>query len=135
MPENHTKPEEHRPGRAGAEDRPATVVALRGEIDLLTAPELTARLDTLTAREHPDLVLDLRPVEFIDCTGLGVLCRTRNRTRDRQGRLRLVADSEEFLRLLRTTGLGGAFEVQPGLPAPAVEALVPAGAPGEGAVR
>ncbi|MEU6244095.1 STAS domain-containing protein [Streptomyces sp. NPDC047024] len=133
MPENHTKPEEHRSGGEGARVRPATVVALRGEIDLLTAPGLAARLDTLTSRPHPDLVLDLRPVEFIDCTGLGVLCRTRNRTRARQGRLRLVADSEEFLRLLRTTGLGGAFEVQAGLPAPVVEALVPAGAPGEGA--
>ncbi|MGV9422724.1 STAS domain-containing protein [Streptomyces sp. NPDC003656] len=135
MSENHTMRDETRSGGPGTVTDAATVVALRGEIDLLTAPEWAARLDTLTAREHPDLVLDLRPVEFIDCTGLGVLCRTRNRTRDRRGRLRLVADSEEFLRLLRTTGLGGAFEVQPGLPAPDAEALVTGGASREGVAR
>ncbi|CUW32387.1 STAS domain-containing protein [Streptomyces reticuli] len=93
-----------------------TVLALPGEIDLLTVPALSARLDALTARPRPDLVLDLRPTEFIDCAGLGVLCRARNRVLARRGRLRLVTDSARFLRMLRVTGLDGVFEVQPRLP-------------------
>ncbi|MGJ3558392.1 STAS domain-containing protein [Streptomyces sp. INA 01156] len=36
---------------------------------------LSRRLDTLADRAFPDLVLDLRAVSFIDCSGLGVLCR------------------------------------------------------------
>ncbi|WP_329282190.1 STAS domain-containing protein [Streptomyces sp. NBC_01451] len=88
-----------------------TVVGLHGEIDLFAAPPLTARLDELTAGPRPDLVLDLRGVSFIDCSGLGVLCRARNRVLARDGRLRLVTRSAGFLRILRHTGLRDAFEV------------------------
>ncbi|MEV4859527.1 STAS domain-containing protein [Streptomyces ossamyceticus] len=86
-----------------------TVVELRGEIDLLTAQILAARLDALTAGPCPDLVLDLRPVSFIDCSGLALLCRTRNRVLARCGRLRLIADSPRFQRILRCAGLAGVF--------------------------
>ncbi|WP_330234929.1 STAS domain-containing protein [Streptomyces sp. NBC_00566] len=56
----------------------------------------------------------LRPVRFIDRTGLGVLCRARNRAEARRGRLRLRSESEAFLRLLRATGLRDSFEVETG---------------------
>jgi len=95
-----------------------TVVTLYGEIDLASAVPLESRLDALASEPHPDLVLDLRPVSFIDCAGLGVLCRTRKRVRARSGRLRLVADSGGFLRVLHIAGLGGVFEVHPHLPCP-----------------
>ncbi|MGC9543905.1 STAS domain-containing protein [Streptomyces sp. UG1] len=94
-----------------------TAAAPRGEIDLLAAPALMARLDALTADECPDLVLDLRAVTFIDCSGLDVLCRTRNRVLARQGGLRRVTRSPRFLRLLRITSLAGVFEIHPDLPA------------------
>jgi anti-sigma B factor antagonist len=92
-----------------------TVVALHGEIDLFMAPRLTAHLDALTAGPGSDLVVDLGAVSFIDCTGLGVLCRARNRVLARQGRLRLVADSARLRRVLRIAGLAGVFEVHPRL--------------------
>jgi len=88
-----------------------TVAALRGELDLLAAPPLGARLDELSAPARPDLVLDLRAVSFIDCSGIGVLCRTRNRVTARDGRLRLVTQSPDFVRMLRQVGLAGVFEV------------------------
>ncbi|MFG2123425.1 STAS domain-containing protein [Streptomyces sp. NPDC048710] len=106
---------ENRPGPAQvAADHPphaAVVVPLHGEIDLLTLPALSERLDALTEHPRPDLVLDLRPVAFIDCAGLGLLCRARNRALARQGRLRLVSDTPGFLGLLRAAGLSGVFEV------------------------
>ncbi|MDX3451693.1 STAS domain-containing protein [Streptomyces sp. ME02-8801-2C] len=92
-----------------------TVVELRGKIDIFTAPHLAARLDAMTADPHPDLVLDLRSTAFIDCTGLGVLCRVRNRAEARYGRLRLVTDSAGFRRILRAVGLAGVFELHPSL--------------------
>ncbi|UOB08105.1 STAS domain-containing protein [Streptomyces sp. HP-A2021] len=93
-----------------------TVVTVCGEIDLLTAPGLAGRLDVLTAGPCPDLVLDLGAVSFMDCTGLGVLCRARNRAMARHGRLRLVTDSTFFRWTLRHAGLAGVFEVLPCLP-------------------
>ncbi|MFF4759281.1 STAS domain-containing protein [Streptomyces sp. NPDC001292] len=90
-----------------------TVVTLSGDVDLVTRLSLVARLDTLTDGPRPDLVLDLRPVPFIDCAGLGLLCRVRNRVAARGGRLRLVSGSSSFRRILRHTGLTGVFQVLP----------------------
>ncbi|NUP40415.1 MAG: STAS domain-containing protein [Streptomyces sp.] len=92
-----------------------TVVEMHGEIDMLTATPLSARLDTLTAGPRPQLVLDLRPVTFIDGSGLRLLCRARNRVLARQGRLRLVADSGRLLRILRLALLADVFEILPDL--------------------
>ncbi|MCC5478283.1 STAS domain-containing protein [Streptomyces barringtoniae] len=93
-----------------------TVLELRGEIDILTAAPLGSRLDDLTAVVLPDLVVDLGAVSFIDCSGLRVLCRARNRVMERHGRLRLVTDSNQFLRILRGAGLDGVFEMYDHLP-------------------
>ncbi|WP_181808534.1 STAS domain-containing protein [Streptomyces shenzhenensis] len=112
MADNHTSPVTYRTARTG---HGAVVVTLYGELDLLAVPALSAVLDSLTAAVAPDLVLDLRPVSFIDCSGLGLLCRARNRVRSRVGRLRLVTPDDGFDRLLGRTGLGGAFELYPGL--------------------
>ncbi|NGO41759.1 STAS domain-containing protein [Streptomyces ureilyticus] len=112
MSENAPRPTPHHTERTVGE---TTVVELRGEIDIFTAPSLAARLEALTAAPHPDLVLDLRSTDFIDCTGLGVLCRARNRTAAGQGRLRLVTDSVGFQRILRAVGLAGVFELHPDL--------------------
>lgn len=106
----------HTPRPAERVIRGTTVVELRGEIDILTTPPLSARLDTLTSDPCPDLLLDLRRVSFIDCSGLRVLCRARNRVLARRGRLRLVADSHRFTRILRSTFLSDAFEIHSDLP-------------------
>ncbi|MEU0212955.1 STAS domain-containing protein [Streptomyces canus] len=100
------------------------VVELRGEMDIRTAPSSTALLDALTAGPHPDLVLDLRSTSFIDCTGLGRLCRARNRALARHGRFRLVSTSPHFLRILRCVHLAGVIDVYPRLSAALVQKTV-----------
>ncbi|MEV0241505.1 STAS domain-containing protein [Streptomyces sp. NPDC050674] len=97
-------------------ERRADVATLTGEIDLATAQALRTRLDALTGGSGLDLILDLRPVSFIDCAGLGVLCRVRNRVLARRGRLRLVSDSPSLRRVLRHAGLAGVFDVLPEMP-------------------
>ncbi|WP_327191403.1 STAS domain-containing protein [Streptomyces xinghaiensis] len=91
------------------------VAELRGEIDILTAPALSVRLDALTASAAPDLVVDLRAVTFLDCRGLAMLCRARNRVLSRGGRLRLVAGDGHILRVMRLTRLARVFDVSAGL--------------------
>ncbi|MEU2060343.1 STAS domain-containing protein [Streptomyces sp. NPDC013455] len=123
MSEKHTaRVAEHRAAQdvvvAHGTSGGATVVSLRGDIDLLSVATLSERLDALTAHTRPDLVVDLRSVTFIDCTGLGALCRARNRTLARQGRLRLVTESTAFRRMLRITGLAEVFELHTRLPRP-----------------
>jgi anti-sigma B factor antagonist len=91
------------------------VAELHGEVDFASGPAVAGRLDRLTARRRPLLVLDLRPVTFIDCAGLAVLCRARRRVRIRGGRLALVIHDPRVLRVLALVGLSKAFEVYGGL--------------------
>ncbi len=112
MSENLTR---SRPPLSERVEAEATVVAVRGELDLQSAPLVRSRLDALTAGPGPDLVLDLRDVSFVDCSGLGVLCRARTRALARHGRMRLVTDSPGLLRVLSVTGLSGVFELYPRL--------------------
>ncbi len=113
MGENHTRSGPYHTTRT---DGGATVVTLHGDLDLLAVPLLSAALDEVTSGAEPDVVFDLSPVSFVDCSGLGLLCRARNRVRARIGRLRLVTPDGGFPRLLRRTGLDDAFELYPDVP-------------------
>ena len=55
------------------------VAELHGEIDLATAHHLRCWLDSLAALAAPAYVVDLRPVSFVDSTGLNLLLRLRRR--------------------------------------------------------
>ncbi|WP_316685463.1 STAS domain-containing protein [Streptomyces sp. ST1015] len=60
-----------------------TVVEVTGEIDLATADLLAEHLDAASRRKTPDVLVDLRRVEFFDCSGLRALCRAEERARRR----------------------------------------------------
>lgn len=93
-----------------------TVVEAAGEIDMATAGSLAEHLHAATEGELPDVLVDLRPVDFFDCSGLRVLCRADSRARERGGRLRIVSHSARIRQLLRASGLLGRFPPLPDLP-------------------
>ncbi len=92
------------------------VIEVAGEIDLATAGFLAEHLDAATVRPEADVLVDLRRVDFFDCSGLRVLCRAETRARDRGGRLRIVSDLPRIRRLLRGSGLLRRFPPLPGIP-------------------
>ncbi|MER6330732.1 anti-sigma factor antagonist [Streptomyces sp. NPDC014983] len=85
--------------------RAYTVLEFRGEIDIIAAAEILPLLDHITGRPGARVVLDLRPVEFFDCSGLRLLYRARARVLAHGGRLHLVCTHPLTLRVLRVTGL------------------------------
>ncbi|MFE3638592.1 anti-sigma factor antagonist [Streptomyces sp. NPDC059168] len=87
------------------EDRGHTVLEFRGEIDIAAAAEIMPALDRATGRPGARIVIDLRPVEFFDCSGLRLLYRARSRVLQHGGRLHLVCTRPLTLRVLRVTGL------------------------------
>nr|WSY49621.1 anti-sigma factor antagonist [Streptomyces sp. NBC_00886] len=98
-------------------DRGFTVLEFRGEIDIAAAMEILPYLDRVTGRPGARIVIDLRQVEFFDCSGLRLLYRARQRVLDRDGRLHLVCTHRLTLRILRVTGLGRLLPPQPTLDA------------------
>lgn len=79
------------------------MLTLRGELDLVSSHALEARLHGLDDRAL--VVIDLRELEFIDSTGLGVLVKTHQRFREDGRELVLVAGDGQVSRLLSLTGL------------------------------
>ncbi|MDT9695737.1 anti-sigma factor antagonist [Streptomyces sp. P17] len=99
------------------QDRGHTVLEFHGEIDIAAAVELLPYLDRMTARPHARIVIDLRPVEFFDCSGLRLLYRARGRVLDQGGQLHLVCVHPLTLRVLRLTGLARLLPPHPTLDA------------------
>ena len=91
----------------------ATVVAVAGEIDVYTAPELRARFIELIDAGAHHLVVDLDEVGFMDSTGLSVLVGVLARLRPHEGSLRVVCAQERVLQLFRITGLTAVFPIHP----------------------
>jgi len=86
------------------------VVHADGEVDLSTAPLLDGALDAGLASGRRTVVVDLRQVSFIDCTGIGLLTQARCRARRQGIRLhiragRAVARTAALLDLTITLGL------------------------------
>ena len=67
------------------------VVHADGEVDIATAPLLGRALEAGLAGGRPTVVVDLRRISFVDCTGIGLLAAARCRARDQGTRLRIVA--------------------------------------------
>jgi anti-sigma B factor antagonist len=92
-------------------DSGVDVVAVRGEIHVSTAPELSTRLAASLDRGVTSLVIDLSEVEFIDSTGLSVLLNVLRRVTQRGGSLVIVCTNPTVLRLFEITRLESTFEI------------------------
>jgi anti-sigma B factor antagonist len=107
-------------------DDQSSVITVRGEIHVSTAPEFSRLLTDAIADGRTRMVLDLTDVEFIDSTGLSVLLNTLRRVTRAGGRMALVCSNPTVLRLFEITKLDSTFDIHAEL-APAI-AEVQAGA-------
>jgi anti-sigma B factor antagonist len=85
------------------------VVVLAGDLDIATAPKVRDTIVKLATSGHLLAVVDLREVEFLDSTGLGVLVGCLKRFRTLGGDLRLVVTTERVRKVFEITGLDHAF--------------------------
>ena len=92
------------------------VLAVRGEMDRVTAPELGAILDAVIER-HRSVVLDLAELDFMNAWGLGVIAARASRLRRSGGPLTIRSPSAMVLRTLDITGVTELLGVE--LPDPA----------------
>lgn len=88
-----------------------TVIELHGEIDIAAAVHITPELDAATDGPAPAVVIDLGPVEFLDCFGLTLLCRARRRVRTRGGHLLIVCPHPRIRKILGIVGLTEVFDL------------------------
>jgi anti-anti-sigma factor len=100
------------PFSVGVEQADArTVVVARGELDLATAPELE---DVLLPplRDGADIVLDLRPLEFMDSTGVRVIVAAHHAAEEHGGTFALaVVPDGPIGRVLEISGLDAVLRI------------------------
>jgi anti-anti-sigma factor len=109
------------------------VVAVAGEMDLLTSSAVREKVHEAVADGRRSLVLDLADVRFCDSSGVGVLIGARRLMRSCAGRLRIVLPEDDadrgagshVNRVLAALGVRRLFEVYPDLEAATDESARP----------
>jgi anti-sigma B factor antagonist len=87
------------------------VIAVRGELDAATAPQLRNELDDRVSEGEDQLVVDLCEVEFLDSAALGVLVGTLKQLRAYGGNLSLVCTQPRILHVFQITQLEEVFAI------------------------
>jgi anti-anti-sigma factor len=86
------------------------VIAVRGELDLSTAPELEPPLEQAIASGDATVLIDLTDCEFIDSTGIALIVRAwqrldRGAEGEGNGRVVICSSNDQVRRVLEITGL------------------------------
>ena len=87
------------------------VVAVRGEIDLFTAPEFKSRIHEAIDAGRDLVVVDLSAATFIDSSSLGVLIAAHRRMTMHGGRLVVACDVPTVMNTFKITGLDSVLEM------------------------
>jgi anti-sigma B factor antagonist len=99
-------------GSDGASDAAApTVVAVTGELDILTSASLIRRFERALDGGARRIVVDLTAVTFFDSTGLRTIEDARVAAAARDAVLVLVCTDQRLLRLFEITNLLSLYEV------------------------
>ena len=94
-----------------SEKNGVAILAVKGEVDVYTAPRLREKLVELVTQGKHRIVVDLEGVEFLDSTGLGVLVGGLKRVRSHNGDLGLVCTQHRILKVFEITGLTKVFAI------------------------
>ena len=102
--------------RAGRVDEDGVVVlAVRGDLDAVTAPELTEEISAKLAGNPTALIVDLSEVDFLASAGMAALASAQSMSGNT--RFGVVAAGSATGRPLRLIGMDLMFEVYPTLDA------------------
>ena len=89
----------------------AFVLAIDGEVDLFTAPQVKRVTRDAIAAGHRRFVLDLSNTTFLDSTGLGVIIGLARSVRP-AGDVTIVNVDDAIGKTLQVTGLDAIFSVR-----------------------
>jgi len=89
-----------------------TVIAVAGEVDVVSAPEVRGEIVGVVTGGSTEVVLDMSGVVFIDSFGLGVLIGAVKRIQSHGGRLRVVVGEARVAAVLELTGLDRVLDLR-----------------------
>ena len=87
------------------------LVAVTGELDLSSSPELRRRVEDAVRSGRNSVVLNLQGVTHMDSSGLAALIAAHQIVEERRGRLALVISSQSVRRTVEVRGLDRLFTI------------------------
>ncbi|HDH09785.1 MAG: anti-sigma B factor antagonist [Chloroflexi bacterium] len=87
------------------------IVAVEGEVDVETSPQLRECFDKLLAEGEHNFVIDMGGVDFIDSSGLAAFVRLFKRVRIGEGDVKLCCIRPEILKIFELTRLNRVFDI------------------------
>lgn len=93
------------------EEGTSITVALDGELNTLTAPELKELLDNIIP-ETESLCLDFASCDFVSSAGLRILLNTYKSMKAKNGTMELLNVGSNFSEVLNITGLDAVFNIK-----------------------
>ena len=81
------------------------MLALSGELDVITAPDLARQLDELAAEACPRVLLELSGLTFVDSAGVSVLVKAKHEAEANGRRLTLRDPTEQVRQVFSIVGL------------------------------
>jgi anti-sigma B factor antagonist len=96
------------------EEQPSSgthVIAVAGEVDIFTAPELKRAIGGAIDAGARELAVDLTETRFVDSTALGVLIGAVKRLRPLEGHLVIVNVEPSTAKTFEITGLDQVFTI------------------------
>ena len=81
------------------------LVALTGELDMASSPDLEDRLELLRSDGVRAIVIDLRGLTFVDSTGLRAFIRAKSHARENGHRVLLIGASRQARRVFDIAGV------------------------------
>ena len=89
-----------------------TLLAVEGQVDMHTSPELRAKLRETLEKKSSPVVVDLTKVGFIDSSGLATLIEALQAVGKYGGRLRLCGLSPAVKNLFKLSNLISIFDIR-----------------------
>ncbi len=87
------------------------MLALFGELDVVTAPDLEQMLSDVLGQPHARVMLDLNGLRFVDSAGVSVLIKAKQRAETNGRTLVLRRPTEQLERVFSLVGLADWLEI------------------------
>jgi anti-sigma B factor antagonist len=87
------------------------VLRLSGELDLRNVAKVRHAIREMTERPNTDMIVNISELDFIDCSGLGVLVGGLAHVRGHDGSMKLACNNQRILNVFAITRLTKLFDI------------------------
>ena len=87
------------------------ILKLKGDLDVYSEDEFKDFIEDELKGEDLDLVIDIKDLDYLDSTGLGMFMKIYKMNKEKGKRVKIINPKENILKLFKITDLTDIFEM------------------------